>query len=74
MENEAYLYYKSKLDEVIKEMRTEKMSVFQLAPHFAKLMGILEGLHFSNTIPTYMYITLSDELREHWNEFIDKHN
>ena len=74
MENQAYLYYKSKLDEVVYEMRTGKMSVFQLAPRLCKLMGVLEGLYFADAIPTYMYTTLYDELRDYWNEFLDKHN
>ena len=72
MENEAYLYYKSKLDEVVKVMRSEKMSVFNLAVRFAELKGILEGLHFADAIPTYMYITLSNELMEYWDKEVIK--
>lgn len=68
MENEAYLYYQSKFDEVTKLVTSGKTSVFILAPRFAELKGILQGLHFAEAIPTYMYITLSNELMEYWNK------
>lgn len=72
MENEAYLYYKSKLDEAVKLVTSGKTSVFILAPRFAELKGILEGLHFADAIPTYMYITLSNELMEYWDKEVVK--